>query len=65
MRLGDEWKITFNIRNGLHKWMVILLGLSNAPSNLMWLINHAFKLFNGKFTFVYFDDIFVYDHDKE
>ena len=61
MAEGHEFKTTFIIRYGTFEWLVLPLGLINAPATLQKLINSVFSNILDERLLVYLDDILVYN----
>ncbi|CEH15967.1 retrotransposon nucleocapsid protein [Ceraceosorus bombacis] len=68
IREGDEWKMAFQTRYGLYKYLVMPFGLCNAPSTFQALMNYVFRDMLDITVLIYLDDILIYtgegvDHD--
>jgi hypothetical protein len=61
----DILKTTFWCWDGLHDFMVIPFGLSNAPANFQDLMNHILKDLLGVGVVLYIDDILIYTTMEE
>ena len=62
---GEEWKTTFHTRYSHFEYLVILFGLTNAPTTYQALINNTLREYLDLFYVVYLDDILIYSKDLE
>lgn len=52
-REGDEWKTAFNTSTGHCEYLVMLFGLTNAPTVFQSLVNDVFRDMVNHYVFVY------------
>jgi hypothetical protein len=61
----DIPKTAFTMRYRLYKYLVMPIGLTNAPTHFMYLMNSIFMPELDKFIVVFIDDILVYSKRTE
>jgi Reverse transcriptase (RNA-dependent DNA polymerase)/RNase H-like domain found in reverse transcriptase/Integrase zinc binding domain/Chromo (CHRromatin Organisation MOdifier) domain len=64
---GDEWKTAFRTRKGSYEWLVMPMGLTNAPASWQRFINHILTPYLDKDegVVVYLDDVLIYTKTLE
>ncbi|WVZ52283.1 hypothetical protein U9M48_003359 [Paspalum notatum var. saurae] len=65
LRDEDIPKTTFSTRYGLYEYLVMSLGLTNAPAFFMYMMNLVFMNELDKFVVVFIDDILIYSKNEE
>jgi hypothetical protein len=65
IRAEDIPKTTFTTRYGIFEYLVMSLGLTNAPTHYMYLMNSIFMPKLDKFVMVFIDDILIHSRSME
>ena len=60
MKKSEEWKITFQTRYRLYKYLVMPFRLTNAPITFQELVNDTLHDIMDKYVMAYLDDILMF-----
>ena len=62
---GDEWKTAFRTPLGLYEYLVMPMGLTNAPSTFQAFIQDTLRDYLDVFCVVYLDDILIFSRSQD
>ncbi len=65
IKAGDEWKTAFRTQYGHYEFIVVPMGLTNAPATFQAYINQALRGLVDDFCIVYLDNILVFSRTQE
>ena len=60
MHEEDIFKTAFKTRYGHYEWVVMPMGLTNAPATCQKVMNEMLRPYLDKFAFIYLDDCMIY-----
>src|SRR5882724_11805960 len=60
MAAGHEWKTAFQMHYGSFEFLVMPMGLTNAPTTFQAFMNHIFQDMTDIFIVIYLDDILIF-----
>ena len=61
----DILKTTFKTRWGLYEFLVMPFGVTNAPSQFMYLVRDILREYLDDFVIFFIDDILIFSHTIE
>src|SRR5882724_9652085 len=62
---GHEWKTAFQMHYGSFEFLVMPMGLTNAPATFQAFMNHIFRDMTDIFVVIYLDDILIFSNSLE
>ncbi|GBG62597.1 hypothetical protein CBR_g31233 [Chara braunii] len=65
IRKEDRYKTAFKTRYGHFEWLVMLFGLTNAPSTFQAAMTTEFRHMLDRFVLIYLDDILMYSRSLD
>src|SRR5882724_6201475 len=62
---GHKWKTSFQTRYGSFEFLVMPMGLTNAPATFQAFMNLIFRDMTDIFVVIYLDDILIFSNSLE